>query len=188
MENTTQTQPQPKRALFILRAVIAFVLIGVLLAVLYQVAFKSYSTVAEWGEPGNHDTLIYDGETYALVGVLGKNGLNLKKYPIDEIIGKVHDDGLPKLTEAETTAETAPEEPEPPETEEGETLPETETEAVTVIPPKGAELFESMRDHAYILYRVKDQEDYLLVLEPDGEYYLYRRVLEETTEESTEAS
>ena len=184
MDHTTPTKP--KRAFFILRAVIAFVLIGVLLAVLYQVAFKSYPTVAEWGEPGNHDTLIYEGETYALVGVLGKKGLNLKKYPIDEIIGQVRDDGLPKLTEPESTAETAPEEPEPSETEEGETLPETETEPVTVIPPKGAELFESQRDHAYILYRVQDQEDYLLVLEPDGEYYLYQRVIEETTEEGTE--
>ena len=52
--------------------------------------------------------------------------------------------------------------------EETETLPES------VIPPAGAELFEDKK-HAYILYSVKDMEDFLLLLDADGEYYLYYR-------------
>ena len=187
MHMETTHAPKPKRALFALRAVIAFVLLGLLMAGLYYFAFNGYRTVAEWGEPGDHSTLIYEEETYELVGVIGKKGLNLKKYPIDKILGQVRDDGLPKLTETEELTETEPPEDEPEETPEGETT-EEETEPVTVIPPKGAELFESNRDHAYVLYSVQDQEDYLLVLEPDGEYYLYCRVTEETTAETTEAS
>lgn len=175
----TTTQKKPKYAFFTLRAILAFLLLGLLLAVLYHFAFGAYRTVAEWGEPGNHDTLIYEGDTYTLVGVLGKKGLTEKKYPIDKIVGQVRDDGLPKLTEAPTEA---PEEPL--ETEEGEET-EPETEAVTVIPPKGAEFFESQRDHAYILYSVEDKDDYLLVLEPDGQYYLYQRVIEDTAEDTS---
>ena len=183
----TTTPKKPKYAFLTLRAILAFLLLGLLLAVLYHFAFGAYREVAEWGEPGNHDTLIYEGDTYTLVGVLGKKGLTEKKYPIDKIVGQVRDDGLPKLTEPVTEAPTeAP--AEPLETEEGEeTEPETETEteAVTVIPPKGAEFFESQRDHAYILYSVEDKEDYLLVLEPDGQYYLYQRVIEDTAEDTS---
>ena len=43
-----------------------------------------------------------------------------------------------------------------------------------MIPPSGAELFEDKK-HAYILYSVKDMEDFLLLLDADGEYYLYYR-------------
>ena len=177
------TQPKQKKAFFTLRAIIAFVLLMALIVGLYLVGFRSWREVAEWGENSNHEVLIYEEETYVLVGQLGKKGLNLKKYPIDKILGQVRDDGLPKLTETEEPTETDP----PEETLEGETT-EEETEPVTVIPPKGAEFFESNRDHAYVLYSVQDQEDYLLVLEPDGEYYLYCRVSEETTAETTEAS
>ena len=82
---------------------------------------------------------------------------------------------IPETTVPETTAAPADtEEPEDLEdyedydTEEIETLPES------VVPPVGAGLF-SDKAHAYILYSVKDMTDYLLLLEEDGEYYLYYR-------------
>jgi len=164
-----------KPALFALRAAVAFILLGILLGVLYWWAIHSYPSVAQWAEPGDHAAFVYNGETYYRSGVIGKRGLTLKKYPIDEIIGKVEDDGEPLTTVPETTAAPADtEEPEDLEdyedydTEEIETLPES------VVPPVGAGLF-SDKAHAYILYSVKDMTDYLLLLEEDGEYYLYYR-------------
>ena len=76
-------------------------------------------------------------------------------------------------TESETTAETA-EETEEPDPLDTETAEETETLPESVVPPAGAGLFTD-KDHAYILYSVKDKSEYLLVLEADGEYYLYYR-------------
>ena len=170
MSNETKQKP----ALFALRAVIAFVLLGLLLAVLYWWGYHSYRDVAEWAEPGNHDAFVYDGETYYRSGVIGKRGLTLKKYPIDKIVGEVKDDGIPVTTEAGTLPETETiEDTDPVDTE---TVEETEpvTEPESVIPPPGAELFDEQK-HVYILYSVKDNEDFLLLLDTDGEYYLFYR-------------
>ena len=163
MENTNQ--PKQKPAFFILRAVVAFVLLFALIAGLYLVGFRSWREVAEWGENSDHTALIYKEETYLLTGQIGKKGLTLKKYPIDKVLGQVRDDGSVMTTEEITFPE---------ETEEGETL--------KVTPPDGTPTLP--HEHTYILYSVKDQEDYLLVLEKDGEYYLYQRLSEETTAET----
>jgi len=160
-------QPKQKRALFTLRAIIAFVLLMALIAGLYLVGFRSWRKVAQWGENSNHEVLIYEEETYVLVGQLGKKGLNLKKYPIDKVLGQVEQDGTLMTTAEETL---------PTDTEEGET--------VKVTPPDGTPTVP--HEHTYIVYSVKDQEDYLLVLELDGEYYLYQKASEtETVEEET---
>lgn len=176
----TIARPKQKRALFALRAVIAFVILGILLAVLYWWGFRSYPDVAEWVTPGDHSAFIYQDETYYLSGVIGKRGLTLKKYPIDKMIGQVKDDGVPVTTEPVTTVEPETDAPLPPdETDEWadyETEPteETETAIESVVPPFGADLFED-KEHAYVLYSVEDQSDFLLLLGEDGEYYLYYR-------------
>ena len=163
MENTNQ--PKQKPAFFILRAVVAFVLLFALIAGLYLVGFRSWREVAEWGENSDHTALIYKEETYLLTGQIGKKGLTLKKYPIDKVLGQVRDDGSVMTTEEITFPE---------ETEEGETL--------KVTPPDGTPTLP--HEHTYILYSVQDQEDYLLVLEKNGEYYLYQKASEtETVEE-----
>ena len=166
MENTKQ--PKQKPAFFILRAVIAFVLLFALIAGLYLVGFRSYREVAEWGENSDHTILTYKEETYILEGQIGKKGLTLKKYPIDKVLGQVRDDGSVMTTEEITFPE---------ETEEGETL--------KVTPPDGTPTLP--HEHTYILYSVKDMEDYLLVLEKDGEYYLYQKAVETEAESETEA-
>ncbi len=159
---------------FVLRVMSAFVLMGLLIAVLHWWGFNSYRDVAEWAEPGSHEALIYNDETYYLSGQIGKRGLTKSKYTKDKLLGQVKDDGTPVSTEPVTTAE--------PETEEDFYLEdpefweeiETETELESVIPPVGAKLFESGA-HAYILYTVEDKADFLILLEEDGEYYLYYR-------------
>ena len=166
MENTNQ--PKQKPAFFILRAVVAFVLLFALIAGLYLVGFRSWREVAEWGENSDHTALIYKEETYLLTGQIGKKGLTLKEYPIDKVLGQVRDDGSVMTTEEITFPE---------ETEEGETL--------KVTPPDGTPTLP--HEHTYILYSVKDQEDYLLVLEKDGEYYLYQKTVETESESGTEA-
>ena len=176
----TIARPKQKRALFALRAVIAFVILGILLAVLYWWGFRSYPDVAEWVTPGDHSAFVYQDETYYLSGVIGKRGLTLKKYPIDKMIGQVKDDGVPVTTEPVTTVEPETDAPLPPdetdEWEDYETEPteETETAIESVVPPFGADLFED-KEHAYVLYSVEDESDFLLLLGEDGEYYLYYR-------------
>ena len=133
MENTNQ--PKQKPAFFILRAVVAFVLLFALIAGLYLVGFRSWREVAEWGENSDHTALIYKEETYLLTGQIGKKGLTLKKYPIDKVLGQVRDDGSVMTTEEITFPE---------ETEEGETL--------KVTPPDGTPTLP--HEHTYILYSV----------------------------------
>ena len=160
------TNTKQKRAFFLLRAVLAFILLFALIAGLYIWGYRSWSPVAEWAdEEGGHNALTYDGKTYELVGVMGKGKLTAKSYPIDEVLGKVKDDGSTMATETETF---------PADTEEGETL--------KVIPPDGDPTLPA--EHTYILYSVKDKEDYLIVLEQDGEYYLYKLEAEETSAET----
>ena len=166
MEKTKQ--PRQKRAFFLPRAVVAFILLFALIAGLYLVGFRSWREVAEWGENSDHTALIYKEETYLLTGQIGKKGLTLKKYPIDKVLGQVRDDGSVMTTEEVTFPE---------ETEEGETL--------KVTPPDGTPTLP--HEHTYILYSVKDMEDYLLVLEKDGEYYLYQKTVETEAESETEA-
>ena len=111
IENTKRSKQKP--AFFVLRAAAAFILLLALIAGLYLIGFRSYRTVAEWGDDGNHATLIYQDETYTLIGAIGDKGLTESKYPIDKILGKVEDDGS-VMTDAEVTF--------PEETVEGETL------------------------------------------------------------------
>ena len=159
------TQPKPKKAYFIPRAIIAFVLLMALILGIYLIGFRSWREVAEWGEGSNHEILIYEEETYVLIGQIGKKGLNLKKYPIHKVLGQVEKDGSVMTTAEETL---------PADTEEGET--------VNVTPPDGTPTIP--HEHTYIVYAVKDMDGYLLVLEDNGEYYLYRKASEtETVEE-----
>ena len=162
-----QKQTTQKPVNFTRRAILAFVILGALMVGIYLVGFRSWREVARWGENSNHEVLIYEEETYVLVGQLGKKGLNLKKYPIDKVLGQVEQDGTLMTTAEETL---------PADTEEGET--------VKVTPPDGTPTVH--HEHTYIVYSVKDQEDDLLVLELDGEYYLYQKASEtETVEEET---
>ena len=162
------TQPKQKKAYFIPRAIIAFALLMALIVGLYHLGFRSWREVAQWGEDSNHEILIYEEETYVLIGQIGKKGLNLKKYPIHKVLGQVEKDGTLMTTAEETL---------PADTEEGET--------VKVTPPDGTPTVH--HEHTYIVYSVKDQEDYLLVLEDNGEYYLYQKASETETVE-TEAN
>lgn len=164
-KNQTKTKsPAPRRWLWGLRALVAFALMALLLVGLYRCGYRSYKEVAVWATPGSHEALIYEEETFLLGGQLGKGNLTKSKFPVDEIIGRVAD-------EAETTAEetTAAE-----ETSASEETSAAETEPETVIPPYGAEWF-SDKPHTYVLYSVKDKADYLLLLEADGQLYVYHR-------------
>ena len=158
-----QNQVKPKNALLTLRALVAFVLMMALIVGIYLVCFRSWRDVAEWGENSNHEVLIYKDETYALVGVIGSKGLTLDKYPIHKVLGQIKEDGTLMTTAEETL---------PPDAPEGETLETTPPDGTPTVP----------REHTYIVYAVKDQEDYLLVLEKDGDYYLYQKTVETETE------
>ena len=161
-----QNQTQQKPAFFTLRAILAFLILGALIVGIYFVGFHSWRKVAERGENRNHEVLIYDGETYVLVGMLvdnEKKELSLKNYPIHKVLGQIKQDGTLMTTAEETL---------PPDAPEGETLETTPPDGTPTLP----------REHTYIVYAVKNKEDYLLVLEKNGEYYLYQKAVETETE------
>lgn len=161
-----QNQPKQLPPYFTLRAILAFVILGVLMVGIYFVGFHSWREVAEWGENSNHEVIIYDEDTYVLVGVIvdnEKEALSLKNYPIHKVVGQVKQDGTLMTTAEETLSPDAP---------EGETLETTPPDGTPTLP----------REHAYIVYAVKNKKDYLIVLEKDGEYYLYQKSVETETE------
>ena len=158
-----EQQNQNKRALLTLRAVVAFLLLMALVVGIYLVCFRSWREVAQWGENSNHEVLIFEEKTYVLVGVIGEKGLTKDKYPIHKVLGQVKQDGTLMTTAEETL---------PPDASEGETIETTPPDGTPTVP----------REHTYIVYAVKDKEDYLIVLEKDGEYYLYQRSVETETE------
>ena len=147
-----QKQTTQKPVNFTRRAILAFVILGALMAGIYLVGFRSWREVARWGENSNHELLIYDDETYTLVGVVEDNekaNLSLKNYPIHKVLGQVVQDGTLMTDAEETTLDGTP------------TVP---------------------HEHTYIVYAVKNMKDYLIVLEKNGEYYLYQKTLETETE------
>ena len=162
------------RNLWLLRAAGAFILLAGVITILYWVGYNAYAEVAEWATPGSHEALIYEGETYYFSGQIGKKGLTKAKYPIDELLGQVKDDGVPVTTEPVTTSAPETEEAPPEETDTDEETEVIETLPESVIPPMGADLFTE-GDHAYVLYSVKDKPEFLIVFEKDGEMYLYYR-------------
>jgi hypothetical protein len=174
MESNPPKKQKP--AFFVLRAVIAFVLLGVLIAGLYLAAFRAWPDVAEWEAGSDRAALIYKGDTYELVGTWGEGRLTKKTYPIDKMLGEVKDSEETAATVEETVPET--EETLPEETFPEEIFPE-EDETLAPPPPDGTPTVP--HEHTYILYSVEDKEDYLLVLWEDGEYYVYRLVEESET-------
>ncbi len=142
-----------KYALFTLRAVVAFLILAAVIALLGWLGYNAYPTVGEWSEPGNHDALVYDGATYYWCGRLGERGLAEKKYGPGEMLGKIKDDGVSAVTEAVTAS--------------------SEGETVNAKPPKADPTLATQ--HTYMVYSVKNYDNLLLVLESDGERYVYYR-------------
>ena len=158
-----EQQNQTKRGFLTLRAIMAFLILAALILGIYLLGFRSWREVAQWGENSNHEVLIYKEETYELVGVIGSKGLTKDKYPIHKVVGQVKQDGTFMTTAEETL---------PPDAPEGETLETTPPDGTPTVP----------HEHTYIVYAVKNMEDYLIVLEKDGEYYLYQKSVETETE------
>ena len=158
-----EQQNQTKRGFLTLRAIMAFLILAALILGIYLLGFRSWREVAQWGENSNHEVLIYEEETYELVGVIGSKGLTKDKYPIHKVLGQVKQDGTLMTTAEETL---------PPDAPEGETLETTPPDGTPTVP----------HEHTYIVYAVKNMEDYLIVLEKDGEHYLYQKSVETETE------
>lgn len=173
-----EKEKKSRPALLILRAVAAFVLLGALVALLYWWGYDSYRDVAEWSVPGYRDAVIMDGKTY-----LQEGRANTNKYPLGDLLGEVKDDGVDVITEV---ASEAPTEDLVEDTDESllDTEPEeteSETETYEELPSEVVSFVKG--DHAYLVYAVEKKEDMILILFPDGKYYLY--VLE-TPETETE--
>ena len=189
----------PRRWLWGLRVILAFALMAALLVLLYWVGYRSYPVVAEWTEPTvsdetgdaadgsesngttvaeRHGALFYEEAVYLRAGKLGSKNLTKSKFPQDKVLGRVRDDEAAAEPETTVSAETEAVESEETdaseETAETDETAETESTVESVIPPRGSALFTD-KPHTYILYSVEKSEDYLLLLEEDGELYVYYR-------------
>ncbi len=160
----SNTEKKHENLFFALRVLVAVVLFVGLGVGIYLVAYRGYPAVAEWKTAGSHAAFVYEGDTYVYVGEWGKTGLLKKDYVIDKSVGRVKDDGTPTETEAVTL---------PPDAEPGETVE-------PILPDGDPDL---SRDHAYILYSIKNQKNVLLMCEPDGSYSVYFREIGEWSAE-----
>ena len=172
-----QTEQKQKSARFALRAVGMFAILALVAAALYWWGYNGYATVGEWTQPGDHASFVYKGETYYRSGVWGEGKLSEKNYPRDDLLGKIKNDGeltsteLPETTVPDPEAETAPD-------GEGTTAvggadSATETESYRELPSKVVDLVNG--PHTCLVYKVKNTDEFLIVWESDGAYYLYYR-------------
>ncbi|MBE6558669.1 MAG: hypothetical protein E7661_06645 [Ruminococcaceae bacterium] len=83
-----------KKAYFIPRAIICFLIFVCLGLAFVRFASHHYANVAEWKDPASRDVLIYDEDAFYLAGEIGKNGLNEKDYPTEKVLGEVTPEGL----------------------------------------------------------------------------------------------
>ncbi len=83
-----------KKAHFLLRAIILFVVFLAIGAGIYRYAHHHYKNIAEWGEPDSTEVLLYEDKTYCLAGEIGDPGLTSKKYPKNEVLGEVTPDNF----------------------------------------------------------------------------------------------
>lgn len=170
-----QTEPKPKSARFALRAVGMFAILALAVAALYWWGYNGYATVGEWSEPGDHASFVYEGETYYRSGVWGEGKLSEKTYPRDDLLGKIQNDGELTSTEPPATTLPDPEAETNPDGEETTTVSgaDSETETYRELPSKVVELVNG--GHTCLVYKVKNTDEFLIVWESDGAYYLYYR-------------
>ncbi len=83
-----------KKAHFLPRAIILFVVFLAIGAGIFRYANHHYKNIADWGEPDSAKILIYEDETYYLAGKVGDSGLASKKFPKNEVLGEVTPDSL----------------------------------------------------------------------------------------------
>ncbi len=83
-----------KKAHFLLRASILFVVFLAIGAGIFRYANHHYKNIADWEDPASTEALIYEGDTYYLAGKVGDPGLTSKQFPKNEVLGEVTPDSL----------------------------------------------------------------------------------------------
>lgn len=83
-----------KKAYFLPRALVLFVVFLAIGAGIFRFSTHHYQNIADWEDPASMEVLIYEDDTYHLAGEIGDPGLASKKYPKNEVLGEVTPDGL----------------------------------------------------------------------------------------------
>ena len=83
-----------KKARFLLRALVFFVIFLAIGAGVLRFSTHHYKNIARWGETDSMENLIYEDEIYHLAGEIGDPGLGTKTFPKDEVLGEVKPDGI----------------------------------------------------------------------------------------------
>ncbi len=87
----------------IVRILVAFLVLAALLVGIYFLVYRGNPVVAAWSTQGSHENIVYEGETYHRISVLGEGGLSLSTYALNKPVGRV-ENGAPVETEASTEA------------------------------------------------------------------------------------
>ena len=83
-----------KKAHFLPRALIFFVVFLAIGAAMFRYAHHHYKNIADWGDSDSLESLIYEDDTFFLAGEIGDDGLSSKKFPKNELLGEVTPDSL----------------------------------------------------------------------------------------------
>ncbi len=89
-----ENQTKQPRAYLTLRALCAFAVCLLVGVGIYFFSLHHHANVAEWGEEGSRETLIYEDTTYRLRGEIGSTGLSEGAFPTEELKGEVKPAGL----------------------------------------------------------------------------------------------
>ena len=83
-----------KKAYFLPRALILFVVFLAIGAGIFRYANHHYKNIADWEDPTSAEALIYEDEIYYLAGKVGDPGMPTKKFSKNEILGEMTPDSL----------------------------------------------------------------------------------------------
>ena len=83
-----------KKAHFLPRALLLFVLFLAIGAGILRYTNHHYKNIARWAEPDSVEVLLYEGDTYYLAGKVGDPGMASKKFPKNEILGEITPESL----------------------------------------------------------------------------------------------
>ena len=82
-----------KKAFFLPRALILFLVFLVIGAGIYRFAYHHYKNIAEWESSDSQQALLYEEDTFLLAGKIGDENLSAKKFSKEEVLGEVTPQG-----------------------------------------------------------------------------------------------
>lgn len=99
MSDTNSSTQKPRKAYFLLRAFVVFILCVAALLGVYRLCYHYHANVATWADDtGERQRMIYQDTIYHLAGKVGSKGIGTNAYKTDELLGEVKPQSLFDVT------------------------------------------------------------------------------------------